>query len=491
MITLYSNKVNVASYRPFSNAYTFYLEIFRGDQSVLNNSTPIYVNIYAHGNSGFNYNSYGNTPKINANLYDSKNNIAREIINNSVSAIPVNSKTLIASWSGNLEHKDDGNLAINVSISYRANSSADYMPQNIDLYSGNITLPTIARKSEVACGNFNVGENTVITIGRKNDNFTHTISYQFGTLSSIISSRTAQTSIVWNYDYSSFYNQMPNTREMQGKIICQTFSGNTKIGESECKFTATVKDLPTISNVKIEDINNKTNVLTFSESDIIKYESTMKITVSALAPYGTNIKNYRIVGAGFDLTQTSNIFTLNNIETSNFDIYVTDNRKNTNSTSASFNLIPYIKLDFLNTETKFVRLKPTSNTVKLIAKGYYFDDSFGLEENSLILKYRYKEKGSSNWSNYEIINNSEIVLNDGTFEITKHINGTFNYLKTYEFELVVIDKIKKITLNNIANMIVLTGERIMSKYKDRIDFKKITIGNNLEVLGFELVDEWE
>lgn len=489
MVTLYSNKINVAAYRPFNNAYTFYLEILRGEQSVLNNNTPIYVNIYAHGNQGFNYNSYGSIPKITSSLYDSKNKSTREIINNSVSAIPVNSKTLIGSWSGNLEHDDNGNLTISISISYRANSTNDYMPQNMDLSSGNIALSTIARKSEVACSNFNVGENTVITIGRKNDNFTHTVTYQFGTLSGTIASKTTSTSLVWKYNYDSFYNVMSNTRELQGKIICQTFSGNTKIGESECKFTATVKDLPTISNINIEDTNDKTNVLTSSLSDIVKYESIMKVTITAIAPKGTIIKNYRIVGNGIDLTQTSNVFTLSNIESSKFSIYVTDNRKNTNSTTKNINLISYVKLDFLNIETKFVRLKPTGSDVKLIAKGYYFDDTFGKTSNSITLKYRYKERGTSKWSNYVIIDNTEITLSNSMFNLYKNIEGSFNYLKTYEFELIISDKIRTISLSDNANMVVLTGERIMSKYKDRVDFKKITIGNSNEVLGFRVIRE--
>jgi hypothetical protein len=466
------------------------LEILRDNQNLIENYTPVQINVYAHGNSGFNYYGFDNKTRLLVNLYDSKNNSTYIVVNVPVGKIPVNNKTLIGTWSGNVYHNDIGDLYISVTASYSTTDSANYLPVDTNIFTGSIWLPNIARASDIACSNFNVGENAVITVGRKNEVFTHTISYEFGTLSNVILEKTNLTSIIWQHNEDDFYNEMPNVAVKQGKIICKTYNGNNLIGERECKFTVTVVDSPEILSYSIEDMNEITKELTNDISYVVKYASTPKITINALSAKGTNIKNYRFICGSIDITQDTNIFELSNIEVSSFSIIITDERGKNIVINDNFSFLDYIKLDFLNTETKFIRLSPTSTQVKLLLKGYYYNGSFGKVTNSLEVKYRFKEKNGNTWSSFENVLLDSLIVEEEMFNLSVNIDGVFDYLKSYEFELVISDKIKIVKLESNANMIVLTGERIMTKYKDRVDFKKLTIKNN-QVLAFRLIDEWE
>lgn len=491
---IYSSSQTVKAYN-YGNldAYVFSLEVIENSYDIATNKSNVTINEYAYGINGFWYYDYSSIPLI-INTYDDKTDTTIQRANSNIDNIPKNTKTLIGTWTGDIEHKTDGSLNLTVTTSYSHSYSDGYLPpRSVTFNTGSLALTTIPRASSVACTNFVVksGNNATITIGRASDSFTHTISYSFGNLSGTIATKTSDTSLVWAYSVSDFLNQMSNTNSKTGTITCQTYNRTTLIGTSTCNFVATVTDGSTINSATVYDTNSTTRALTSATSHVIKYASTPRITISATANTGTSISTYRLVCGDIDITQSSNVFNLSNVTTSSYIVYVTDARGNTTSKSFSLTLKDYIKLDFINTETNFKRLSPTSNTVKITAKGYYFSGSFGNTTNTLTMKYRYREKGSSTWSSYVTISSSNITISNGEFSISTNISGTFSYLSSFEFELVIIDKVytSGITLSGTSNMTVLTGERLMTKYKDRVDFKAITIGSQT-VLTYDVIDTW-
>ena len=157
------------------------------------------------------------------------------------------------------------------------------------------------------------------------------------------------------------------------------------------------------------------------------------------------------------------------------------------------NFILYTKPTLVASNLKTPRDGQLTGKVKLIANGTYFNDVDNQFSQTLIptLKYSIKEKDSNTY----ILQNQELTPTyaDGNWEIETNIgsddpNDTtptssnpafyFNPQYSYEIEVEIIDNL----IDGISGVstsksksIVLVGESIMTKYKDKVDFKKITI----------------
>lgn len=155
--------------------------------------------------------------------------------------------------------------------------------------------------------------------------------------------------------------------------------------------------------------------------------------------------------------------------------------------------IPYTKPTLVASNLKTPRDGQLTGKAKLIANGTYFNDVNNQFSQTLIptLKYSIKEKDSNTY----ILQNQELTPTyaNGTWEIEANIgsddpNDTtptssnpafyFNPQYSYEIEVEIIDNL----IDGISGVstsksksIVLVGESIMTKYKDKVDFKKITI----------------
>ena len=100
------------------------------------------------------------------------------------------------------------------------------------------TLDTIARASTVTATAAVVGSQSTITISRKSSSFTHTLEYEFGSLTGTITTKTTSTSVKWTLP-TSFYAQIgASATSKSGTITCKTYSGSSLVGTKTCSFTA-------------------------------------------------------------------------------------------------------------------------------------------------------------------------------------------------------------------------------------------------------------
>lgn len=345
---------------------------------------------------------------------------------------------------------------------------------------GYITLPTIARASSIGCPDFYIESSTNIVINSASNTFRHTLKYAFGNLSGTIVEKTALTNYSWTPNASNFYKQIPNAQYGVGTITCETYNGTTLIGTKSCNFTARVdkeKNRP-IVGLTIVDINETTKALTGDENTLVKYFSNAKATITASAKNDATIKSYQINDGS-----SEQITTINNVEISEFMAKVIDSREIDNtSEKVTKDFINYVRLAIKSIDVE--RTGPTENQVILNLEGFYFNDTFGVENNQLDLKIRYKEQNGQ-WSNYyDFIPN----ISDNTFYLSNYnlntlFNVQFNYQKNYVFEVYINDK-----LMNIEQEISLKrglpvaayGENFMHLYGDlEIDGKF----NNLFPIG--------
>lgn len=292
--------------------------------------------------------------------------------------------------------------------------------------------------SRVACASFNIGTNTTISITRDNKNYTHTITYKFGSATGTIATKTTSTSIVWSPTASTLYAQIPNSVSGYGTITCQTYNGSTLIGTTTAGFYAyAVKSacIPTVT-ATIVDTNATTIALTGSSAKLIRYISKPKVTITATPKNSATIKTYQIYNPG-GLMATSSTYTFDTAYGPEWRCTATDSRGYSKMTSYTLGFVEYDPVHF-TTLPVIKRTETTSTTATITLKGYCFNGNFGTANNTLILKYRYKTSTGS-YGSYVTISGASWNAN-GTFTATANVPN-LSLSEQYTFEVIAQDKL--------------------------------------------------
>ena len=291
--------------------------------------------------------------------------------------------------------------------------------------------------SRVACASFNIGTNTTISITRDNKNYTHTITFKFGSATGTIATKTTSTSIVWTPTASTLYAQIPNAVSGYGTITCQTYNGSTLVGTTTAGFYAyAVRSncLPTVT-ATIVDTNATTIALTGSNAKLIRYISKPKVTISATPKNSATIKTYQIYNPG-GLLATASTYTFDTAYGPEWRCTATDSRGYSTTTSYTLGFVEYDPCHF-TTPPVIKRTESTSTTATITLKGYCFKGSFGVASNTLTLKYRYKTSSGS-YGSY--VNITPTWNTDGTFTATANVPN-LSLTEQYTFEVIAQDKL--------------------------------------------------
>lgn len=331
--------------------------------------------------------------------------------------------------------------------------------------SGTLNLPDIPRTSSVTCTDGNIGSSVSININRADNSFKHTLRYDFGSLKNqTIATKISDASYGWPLP-TTFYAQIPNTKSGVCTVYCDTYSGDTLIGTSSCKFNAKVDETkcrPTVT-ATIEDINPTTLALTGDKNKLIRYKSNVKITINATAKNSATIKN-RTVVCGDGQKGSGATVTLNNVGSGQFTISAEDSRSiigYTDPNPMTKSIIEYIPLTI---NPDFYRPQPTTGEITLKYSGNYFNGSLGSTNNSLTVRWRYREVGATSWQEYKTITPT---ISGNTYSQTISLGKTFDYRKSYEFEIQATDKLGTVPETSITYK-VGEGEAILGLFKNYI-----------------------
>lgn len=462
--------------KTFSGGYTLKTE-WSATQSVSDNYSTVTCKHYLVCNSG--YDLYIGSRSNSCIVGGSTKAFTSDAISTGG-----NSTISLGTTTHTINHNADGTASVGISTTFsvKATISGSYV-ESVTA-NGTATLNTIPRKSSVTCNSFYIGDSTTINISRASSSFTHTVKYNYGTLSGTIATKTKETSIGWTAPAADFYGQIPNGKIGYGSVTCETYSGNTLIGTSTANFNAYAKEsdcIPTVS-ATIVDTNANTIALTGDSTKLIKYLSKPKVTITATAKNSASIKSRKMTW-GDGQTSTSTEATFNNgVTSSNVTVSATDSRTAPDgrgySKAVTYDLtnkwIEYVKLAF--SSITLSRPESTSSTARIKVNGNYFNGSFGAAANEVTLKYRYKEEGGT-YNDYVTVEYSK--TND-TFDYSATLEG-IDYRKQYIFEFVVED----------AAMVVSSGERVLEKgeaiFRVGHDYTR-TNGRILDDSGTEVVN---
>ena len=343
-------------------------------------------------------------------------------------------------------------------LTHTVNGTA-FTSGNSHTVSGNTAVAATARPlaSDIGATDANIESVSTITVTQHVNTYWHSIQYSFGSLSGYITSsgsltpsevKFQTTSIPFTIP-SSFYAQIPNAKTGVCTLTCRTYetsSSSTTLGDAKtCTFTATASESncsPTVAG-QVIDTNSSTLALTGDSGILIRYKSTAQCTITATARNGASIVSRKING------QTPNgndIITIggDSLTSGAFTFTATDSRGYTTALTQNKTLVAYINLT-INPVLR--RPSPTSGEVAITFNGNFYRGSFGLKNNTLTVRYRYRDSSTSTWSTWITISSSDYSIGTRTYStanevLLEDVNGSttgFDYQKSYFFEIQAFD----------------------------------------------------
>lgn len=202
--------------------------------SVPNNTSTVRMILYAQATTSLSTN-YDSTENYGWVGYDNGNKNWM-----SKSGYDFRNKALITfgDHTFTIAHNSDGTKTLTIQGGWSTNGHSSYIKDGS--VSGQVTLPRIARASTISSLSTNLGSAGTISITRQSSDFTHTLTYSFGSASGTIATKTTSTSVSWTPDVSLIAQFGANDKTKTGTITCTTYSGNTSVGTSTSTLTLTI-----------------------------------------------------------------------------------------------------------------------------------------------------------------------------------------------------------------------------------------------------------
>ena len=411
----------------YANNFILYVNMEETNINVDNNTSQVRYNVYCQS-SGSGSISSQHLKYFNINGVNVINTTEQVNASSPNAYIPI-----ATGITDVIQHNADGSKTIDFSTQLKATSYG--LSANL---SGTFALTTIPRASGISCTTANIEETAIIVINRASANFTHTILYEFGTLSGTIATKTAETNIAWTLP-ASFYSQIPNDKMGAGTLRCITYNGDTEIGRNAILFyinTSEERCKPTLS-ATVVDTNSATIASTGSNTKLVKHKSNAKVTITASAKNSATLSSKKVNNS----TVTGNEITINAIETDTFVVTVTDSRGYSSSVTLKPTVINYIPLTL---NMQIARPEPTTGEVELTYSGNYFNGNFGAIDNTLKMTWKYREQSATDWIDGgtlpTTLNGNTIVKN------TVSLGKIFDYTKTYMFQINATDKLTNLEI---------------------------------------------
>ena len=221
---------------------------------------------------------------------------------------------LLTSGSKTVTHDSNGTKSLSVSCSVSTVTSQSYLPGSASISGYTFVLTTIARKSTLYDVSATIDNEITLNVTRQNSNFTHTITYKFGSSSATIVSKSSSLSIRWTPPLS-LYSQIVGNNSGDGTITIETFNGSASLGSNSYKLTLNafkIYKTPAISNLRY------VRGYTTGGGNWIDYPTSPNIRIKLTTSVVTGIPNNTTdmtVALSNGLTQTRN-----NISSTDFEI---------------------------------------------------------------------------------------------------------------------------------------------------------------------------
>lgn len=289
----------------------------------------------------------------------------------------------------------------------------------------------------ILCDGEYIDETISIGVYPIDSTYTNTITYQFGTASGTIATKTNQTQFEWT-PAANLIDGIPGAAK-DGYFLVKvaTYNGNTLVGNYQLSTRLYVnpETQGPYFNPVFTDTNTATTALTGNSSIIVAEKSIVRVTTGAKGHGLATISNC-VVSTDDDYI-SGQIVTLSK-PAPIVKIEATDIRGFT--AEGLYTPVQYVNYY----EPKGITNISLSAAGVLTAKltGRFFNGSFGKVSNTISASYRYQKSGDSSWSAWS---NISLTVNKESIEGTVTVSG-LDYRQKYQIEIRLIDKLTTVLL---------------------------------------------
>lgn len=378
-------------------------------------------------------------------------------------------ETITQSEATQIKHNDDGTKTITLT----ATGSISPIGLNFSI-SEDVILETIPRATKIPAQSGTIGHNITIKWTRASKNFTHKLTYSFGSIKDEVLGTNLGESYQWTIP-TKLYKEF-TAQSGKGTLKLTTYNGSTQIGSTqEAELTIYANESfsnPVVQSSSAKDINSKTTSLTGNENTFVLNQSKAFITLSFKTRNFATLKSITLNNVAIDNskiesgTQSTDGTTSYGLQyeygtfnTNTFKFKITDSRGYSIEHSLIISdglIINYVPLDVVPI---FKRIAPTTGEVGLEFDGNYFNGSFGATSNSLTIYYKYKKSTESNYTTVNLIKDTHYKISGnkyysgtGSAKQVIKLAPSFDYKSQYDVQLFISDKLTTLpTINAIIS----------------------------------------
>lgn len=367
------------------------LTVTEASYSVVNNTSQVRI-VWTSTQTGTSWNGYTRT----AYYYYSINGGSE--VSKSVSYIlPKNETTTIVDTTLTVAHNSDGSGTISVRTWMDTDISAGVVQK-----SQTLTLTTIPRASTLSVSDGTLGTKTTPTADRKSPSFTHTLTWECGSYSGTIATKSPATS--WDFTPElKLASVAPSGQKVYCTYTLSTYNGSTLVGTDSKPAWFTIPDSVKPScSLSFSDSKGYASIY----GGYIQGESQLSVTINATQAYGSPISRYSASANGVTYsTQTFTTSVLTNVGSNTISATVTDSRGRPGSTSSSITVLEYKRPRITNLKVRRCNADGTEND-----RGGYGKISFHCtitplsNKNTRACSMDYRQSGTSEWTAAPTIN---------------------------------------------------------------------------------------
>ena len=362
------------------------LSVTETSYSIVDNTSQVRI-LWTSTQSGNSWNGYTRTAyyyySINGGSETSK----------SVSyTLPKNSTVTIVDTTLTVAHNSDGSGTITVRTWMDTDISYGVVED-----SKTLTLTTIPRASTLSVSDGTLGTKTTLTADRKSSSFTHTLTWECGSYSGTLATKSTSTS--WNFTPElKLASVAPYGQKVYCTYTLSTYNGSTLVGtDSKSAWFAIPSSVKPSCTLSLSD--SKGYASTYG--GYIQGESQLSVTINATQAYGSPISRYSASANGTTYsTRTFTTSVLTKVGTNTISATVTDGRERPGSVSSNITVLAYSRPKITNLKVRRCNANGTEND-----RGGYGKISFHCtitplsNKNTRTCSLRYRQSGATTWTN--------------------------------------------------------------------------------------------
>ena len=343
-----------------------------------------------------------------------------------------------------------------------------------------VALTKRPRITTVTATDAYIGDPVTITLSRFNADFTHTVKVTCaGNTETLMTKGTTYPTLTWTPALATYAPLITSAMAATATIVCETYNGDTLLGQSTATCTLTLKAADVAPSVSIATTDPTGNLTTYGK--FVKGKSKITVTLTPTLAYGATLATTQITanGASYTNSPATTDFILSASNTG-ISATIKDSRGQTATASATIQIFDYDAPKINAFSAHRCNADGTENNAgAYMAVGYSVEVSPLGNQNAKTLTVKYKKISASTWST-ATITLSAYTETGVSQPIAVDTNSTYNV------QLVLADDFGSAT----AELVLPTASTRMNWGAG--ENGGIAIGKVNEYdKTFEVADDWE